>query len=245
LSALTRKQVAGRIVVVIDVLRAGTTLVTALAHGCRYARAFETVEAARQAAARLGRHSVLMGGERNRMPIPGFDCGNSPVEYTRRRCRGKVLILTTTNGTKAIARAAGAKTVLFAALCNAAAVADCLVTAQQDVTILAAGTDGEATLEDIVCAGAIVERVTRMTQNIFVEDAARIAVESYRANRRRLLRALRESYGGRELLKVGMDADIRECAKMNTFDLVPVCDRDGRIGDLRSTSVCSHRGRVR
>jgi len=228
-ASLTRKQVKGRVVVVIDVLRAGTTLVTALAHGCRKAMAFKDVTAARRAAARLGRQRVIMGGERNRVLIPGFDCGNSPLEYTPKRCSGKVLILTTTNGTKAITRAAGARRILFAALCNTAAIAACLARAKCDATLLCAGTDGETTLEDIICAGAIVDRVLRtpVAANVFVEDAARIAHESYRSNRHDLVKALRESYGGRELLKVGMDEDIVECAKLDTFELVPVCEDGG------------------
>src|SRR5262245_10548300 len=111
-------RLGGGVAVVIDVLRATTTIVHALAAGCACVRPCAEVEEARTLAGSLPAGKVLLGGERGGAPIPGFDLGNSPREYTPAVCRGLTLVLTTTNGTRALLRAAEAERVLVAAFCN-------------------------------------------------------------------------------------------------------------------------------
>src|SRR5262245_53129124 len=107
-------RLAGGLAVVIDVLRATTTIIHALAAGCSAVIPAAEVEEARERAGRMLAGKVLLGGERDGRPLPGFDRGNSPLEYTPAACRGTTLVLTTTNGTRALLRAAEAERVLVA-----------------------------------------------------------------------------------------------------------------------------------
>src|SRR5437588_8992039 len=107
-------RLTGGVAVVIDVLRAATTIVQALAAGCDAVRPCAGVEEARELAGRMRAGRVLLGGDRDGLPLPGFDLGNSPGEYSAARCRGTTLVLTTSNGTRALLHAAGAARTLVA-----------------------------------------------------------------------------------------------------------------------------------
>src|ERR1051326_3706191 len=115
---------AGSIAVVVDVLRASTTIVHALAAGCVAVRPCLEVEEARELARTFPAGTAILGGERHGKPIPGFDLGNSPGDYTAKVCKGRTLVFTTTNGTKAIHRAAGADSILIAGFENINAVCE-------------------------------------------------------------------------------------------------------------------------
>jgi len=158
--------VAGGIAVVIDVLRASTTIITALANGAARVRPMADVAAARASAAALGPGTVL-GGERGGVRIDGFDLGNSPAEYARDRVAGRSLVITTTNGTAALAACRAAREIVVGAIVNrsavvaavrrlAAAAADC-----DAVHLVCAGTDGAVTAEDVLAAGAILDAALR------------------------------------------------------------------------------------
>src|SRR5262249_46559853 len=108
-------RLAGGVAVVIDVLRAATTIIQALVAGCTAVRPCAEVEEARERAGQRGAGRVLLGGEGGGKPLPGFDLGNSPREYTAKLCRGNTLVLTTSNGTRALLRAAEAARTLVAA----------------------------------------------------------------------------------------------------------------------------------
>src|SRR5437588_13012226 len=115
---------AGGVAVVVDVLRATTTIVHALAAGCTSVRPCATVEEARELAGQMRAGRVLLGGERGGAPLPGFDLGNSPREYTAKLCHGSTLVLTTSNGTRALVRAAEAERTILAAFVNYSAVCE-------------------------------------------------------------------------------------------------------------------------
>jgi 2-phosphosulfolactate phosphatase len=138
------------VAVVVDVLRATSTIVQALASGYRRVLCCAEIDEARKLRERLG--EGVLAGERLAQAIPGFDLGNSPAEFVEPR--GETVILTTTNGTRAIvAAAAGAETVLVGSLLNLAAVADAVREAGADVEVVCAGVDGRFTLDDAYCAG--------------------------------------------------------------------------------------------
>ena len=140
------------VAVVVDVLRATSTIVQALASGYRRVLCCAEIDEARELRERLG--EGVLAGERLAQAIPGFDLGNSPAEFVEPR--GETVILTTTNGTRAIvAAAAGAETVLVGTLLNLAAVADAARDAGADVEVVCAGVDGRFTLDDAYCAGRI------------------------------------------------------------------------------------------
>ena len=217
---------AGKTVVVIDVLRATTTIVHALAAGAREVVPCLEVDEARQVAARLGVAAVL-GGERGGVAIAGFDVGNSPAEYTRERVGGKTVVFTTTNGTRAMQRCKLAGRVLLGAFVNFSAV--CRELAGNDqVALVCAGTDGHVTREDTLLAGAIVDDLAR-SKKLQLNDQALLAADAWQTavrlmTDRPLGLMLRESRGGRNLIDTGQENDIDLAAQMDRFDVVPELD---------------------
>src|SRR5207248_508469 len=149
-------RLAGGLAVVIDVLRATTTIVHALAAGCTAVRPCAEVEEARELAGEMRVGRALLGGERGGLPLPGFDLGNSPQEYTAKLCHGNTLVLTTSNGTRALLRAIEAERVLVAGFVNYSAVCEQLRHDPRPIHIVCAGTEGEVALEDALLAGALV-----------------------------------------------------------------------------------------
>ena len=146
-------EIAGRTVVVLDVLRATTSIVEAMASGARTLFPVATIEEAIGLAKTLGRDEVLLAGERKALPIEGFDLGNSPGEFTAERVGGKFVVMSTTNGTLALMAAASGERVIVGAWTNFQAVVDDLVRTEADPVFLCAGRDRVFGLEDAVCAG--------------------------------------------------------------------------------------------
>jgi 2-phosphosulfolactate phosphatase len=147
---------AGPCAVVVDVLRATTTLTVALTHGARAVIPTATTEEA--LALRRSRPATLACGERNGRIVPGFDLGNSPFEYTEERVRGQTLAFASTNGSLAMLAARGARRRVLAAFVNAAAVVES-VRRERQVTIVCAGKVGGFCLEDAACAGLLLARL--------------------------------------------------------------------------------------
>src|SRR5438105_4631211 len=132
----------GGVAVVVDVLRATTTMIYALAAGCVCVRPCAEVEEARGLADQMRAGRVLLGGERGGVPLPGFDLGNSPREFKPKLCRGSTLVLTTTNGTRALLKAAEADRVLVAGFVNYSAVCEQVRQDSRPIHIVCAGTEG-------------------------------------------------------------------------------------------------------
>jgi 2-phosphosulfolactate phosphatase len=229
----------GSVAVVIDVLRATTTIVQALASGCTAVRPCAAVEEAKALAGTMRAGRVILGGERGGTPLPGFDLGNSPREYTPRACKGNTLVLTTTNGTRALLRAADAERVLLAAFVNFSAVCEQLRQDTRPVHIVCAGTEGDVTLEDTLLAGALVDFLCDVGE-VEVNDSARLAWDCFENHGRLLLGALEVSQGGAILRRLGYDDDIRMAAEVDRFALVPELRRDplrvelGAVGIVQS-----------
>jgi 2-phosphosulfolactate phosphatase len=220
------RALTGKTVVVIDVLRATTTMVHALAAGAVEVAPFLNVEDARRLAEQIGNKAVL-GGERGGVPIPGFDLGNSPAEYTRDRVGGKSVVFTTTNGTRALERCKLAKRVLIGAFANFSAVCRELSDVS-DVAIVCAGTDGHVTREDTLLAGAIVTELAR-EKLAQLNDQALLAADAWQTAVRLLTdrplgMMLRDSRGGRNLIDTGQENDIDLAAQIDRFDVVPELD---------------------
>ncbi len=230
---------AGAVAVVIDVLRATTTIVHALAAGCRAVVPCAEIEEAQAAAGEMRVGRVLLGGERGGSPLPGFDLGNSPHEYTAGICRGNTLVLTTTNGTRALLRAAAADRVLVAAFVNYSAVCEQLRQDARPVHIVCAGTAGAVSLEDTLLAGAFVDCLCQVGE-VRLNDAARLAWDGFENHRELLLGALQLGAGGANLQRLGYDEDIRAAAQVDRFALVPELRRDplrvevGAVGIVKS-----------
>jgi 2-phosphosulfolactate phosphatase len=224
------------VAVIIDVLRATTVIVSAVAAGAKEVIPMLDIDEARQQKEILeklyGKGSVCLGGERKGVAVSGFDFGNSPQLFTPEKIGGKILILTTTNGTVAI-DAAGklkARKLYAAGLINAQAVVKRLKD-ENKIAIFCAGTDENVTEEDLLLAGCLVSRLSRYSrqgqwnhhaetakqlwENLFFTENTEIVSEFT------LLEFLRQSRGGKNLVSLKLDADIAVASKIDSIDLVP------------------------
>ncbi len=221
----------GRVVVVFDVLRATTTLTTALANGAKEVRAFDSIDSARAAAEAFDGPKLLCG-EKKTLPPEGFDLGNSPGDYTPQRVEGKTIFFTTTNGTRAIVAALNAKhpprALYAAALVNASAAARAIQQIGADVTLLCSGSDGMFSLEDFLGAGAVLDELDYTPAT----DAALAAHHAFKSARSDLHSALRSSYGGQNNIRVGLDADVKFASQLNVFDALAVIEGPPPIARL-------------
>ncbi len=213
--ALPEEQLRISACAVIDVIRATSTVVTALAHGAGVQAVAGLDEAFALKAKFPG---ALLAGERGGQALPGFDLGNSPEDFTSARVQGRRVILTTTNGTQALAACQGARAVFTASLLNLDAVAGRLREMGPPWIILCAGCNGEFGVDDAIVAGALAEALGH-------EDDPMVSV--YRSVRWDLTEALMGCDAGRELVKVGLEKDIPFCAQRNLFSIVPTLGADG------------------
>ena len=235
--AVDEKELSGSTVIVIDLLRATSTICQALASGAREVVPFLEIDDALAAAKGTDRAGIVLGGERRGGKIPGFDIGNSPAEYTSQVVEGKRVFITTTNGTRAMHHARLASRVVLGSFLNLSAVVESIKD-EASIDILCAGTDGGETGEDILAAGSIVHSLCHVdgaSSNQEINESAATAgaawgllnAKANRANRPicdELARALRDTAGGRNLIGIGLDQDIVDCAQIDRYSIVPELD---------------------
>jgi 2-phosphosulfolactate phosphatase len=223
---------AGATAVVIDVLRWSTVVVTALDNGAERVESFGTPAAAFARAGQLGRDRVLLGGERGNVALEGFDVGNSPGEYAAARVSGRTVLTTTTNGTGALLAAAGAHEVVIASFRNLAAVTGHLrgaLGAGRAVVFVPAGQEGREALEDLGCAGALIDALAgdsadRATQ---LDAGAQAARERWTRAGRDVERILDQAPHAATLRAAGFGADVEFCARRDASVAVPVLSSPG------------------
>ncbi len=199
--------------VVVDVLRASSSIATALSNGC--VGIYPITEPA-EAFPFASDPDVLACGERNGVRIGGYDLGNSPAEFTRENVGNKRLVMCTTNGTRAIRAASACRRLFVGCFLNAPAVASRLLGDGDDVTILCAGQDGNFSLEDTLCAGMILSELEGE-----MSDAAVACVAIFEQYQDRIAEVLLESEHGRFLQEIGFGDDIEYCARTGVLDTVP------------------------
>jgi 2-phosphosulfolactate phosphatase len=212
--------VSGRVVVVVDVVRATSSIVEALANGARAIYPTTGTEEAIKLANSLGREDTLLCGERKGRKIEGYDLGNSPAEFTRDRVDGKRLVMNTTNGTRAFLAVGGADRVVAGSFLNLGAVARA-VAGPHSLLLVCAGREDRFCLEDAVCAGQLVGRlVGDEGREEGLGDAARAA--------HRLARDvevdgafLASTQAGEALAAIGLEGDLELCARTDRHALVP------------------------
>ena len=212
----------GRAVVVFDVLRATTSMTAALAAGVQEIRVFPDLEYARRAAQHHTAGPRILSGEENCLAPPGFDLGNSPGAFNSREHRGRVIFMSTTNGTRAIIAATGAAAIFVGALVNARAVADALLETGRGVTLLCAGTNGQVAMEDLLGAGAVLDAMTEAEPSRVRPsgDVAHVAQRLFRSARSDLRAALAQSQGGRNVIEAGLPQDVDFAARLDALDVV-------------------------
>lgn len=216
----------GEVAVVVDVLRASTVMVHALGAGVESIRPCLEIDEARRLAASLPAGTALLAGERTGLPIEGFDLGNSPGDFTPERCEGRTLVMTTTNGTRAILASREADQVLIGAFANLGAVRHALTRAGRNAHIVCAGTDGLVSFEDTLLAGALADELERAGWSLG-NDPARIAARAWASRRGEDLRSvLATGRGGLRVTELGLEKDIAAAARVDTFEVVPECAGD-------------------
>lgn len=223
-AALPPAELAGATALVIDVLRASTTIVTALAHGCLEVLPVAEVDEARRRA--RGLSGALLAGERGGDPPAGFDLGNSPLEFTRARVAARTIVFTTSNGTRALLAARPAVAVGVAGFVNLSAAADWALGQQRDLVVVCAGELGARSLEDETCAGLLVDRVLAVEPGAVATAAATAAVAGARPYAKDLARLAHDAPHARHLAAHGRGADVAACLALDTFVLVPTYRTD-------------------
>lgn len=211
-----------KLVIVIDVLRATSTMVTALANGCQAIVPALFPEEAMEK--RLMLPGALLGGERQAVRIEGFDLGNSPFDYVPEKIGGKRVIMTTTNGTRAIRAAEGAQTVWMASFLNLQSIVHSIYRRFEEkrslmgIVIFCAGTEDRFDLPDTLCAGMLIDTLGEDVQLNDLGEAAKIL---YRSVQDDLVNVIRNSQHGRRLVELGYERDVIYCATPNVLPIVP------------------------
>jgi 2-phosphosulfolactate phosphatase len=227
---LTPSETLPTCAIAVDVLRATTTMATALAAGAEAVQVFSDIDELMQISEQWAPEKRLRAGERGGAKVPGCDLGNSPLDCTPEVVSGRRLFISTTNGTRCLERIQDASTVLTAALINRAAVVDYLWRHQPEtVWIVGSGWEGSFSLEDTVCAGAIVHQLEARlaTQNhpleaLAANDEVFGAVALYRQWQDNLLGLLHYASHGQRLLRLDCHDDLKYCAQTDILDVLPM-----------------------
>ncbi len=218
--------------IAIDVLRATTTISTALDAGAEAIQVFSDMEKLMQVSEEWLPEKRLRAGERGGATVAGCDLGNSPLDCTPERVQGRRLFISTTNGTRALQRVQDAPVVLAAALVNRKAVVEYIL-AQQPETIwlVGSGWEGSYSLEDTVCAGAIAHSLlTQLNcplEELVGNDEVVGAISLYAQWKDQLLEMFHQASHGKRLLRLGVVEDLKYCAQTDTLDVLPIQKEPG------------------
>lgn len=214
------------VLVVVDVLRASSSIVTLLERGAARVIAAASIDEARALHTRLPDH--VLCGEKDGLPPPGFDYGNSSSEFARLELGGRAVILATSNGTRILAALADAPAVVTGCLLNRTAAARAAVqiasARELDIAVVCSAAYGGSTfvLEDALGAGAIVDAALAAAPSLQAGDAARFAGDAFAATRAHLADAVASAYHARELIEAGLAEDVTYCARLDVSDVAPL-----------------------
>lgn len=209
-----------KIVVVIDVLRATSVITTALKNGAKSVIPFLTVEEAFEKQKELGKENCVLGGERKAVKIEGFDFSNSPLEYSKDIIKDKHLIITTTNGTRALTGCRMAERIFVGAMINGGALAKKLADINKDVVIVNAGTNGQFSMDDYICTGFIINELMKYTSKLDMTDIAKAAAITYKEHRD-IVDYIKEARHYNVMMGLNLQKDIEYCIQKNITQVVP------------------------
>jgi 2-phosphosulfolactate phosphatase len=236
---ITPAVVAGRLVAVIDVLRASTSIAIALSNGAKTILPFTSADEAILRSKNLDRDSLVLAGEKDMFPISGFDLGNSPQAFSADAVDGKTVLLTTTNGTKTLLMLQGASDIVIASYVNFGAMNAMLraaARANTDITIVCAGREGHFSLEDAACAGRYARAVTEKLESTTQNDAAQACALIDRKYGDNIQEIFEDSVHGKALIEAGFGDDLIAAAALDSCPVVPVY-RERQITRLGSESA--------
>lgn len=216
---VNRDQLLGKAIVVIDVLRATTVMVTAMQHGAKQIVPFESVEALW---AHPGAQEMLKCGERRAQKIQGFDFGNSPLEMTNKGISGKTLLMTTTNGTATLKACDVGERIFIGSYINALPLAQKLTFEKKDVVIVCSGTNLQTSVDDVIAAGKIIAHLKGLNESLVLSDMAAMANYLYDSTKPVLGPFLSENCSHyKRLQALGAFEDLDYCFSEVAVDLVP------------------------
>ncbi len=218
--------------IAVDVLRATTTMATALNNGAEAVQVFSNLDKLMVESEKWPADKRIRAGERGGGKVDGFEMGNSPLDCTPEKVGGKRIFISTTNGTRALERVQSAAIVLTAALINRKSVVQFLLKEKPEtIWIVGSGWEGSYSLEDTVCAGAIAQSL--LAESLLAEsgipaiefagnDEVYAAIALYLHWQDRLHELLERASHGQRLLGLGVIEDLKYCAQMDTLDVLPV-----------------------
>jgi len=220
---IKNRRLSDKLIVVIDVLRASSTIITALAYGCRGLVPILSPEQAKEKAQQFKKEEVLLGGEREGRKIKGFDLGNSPREYQKEIVEDRIIIFSTTNGVKTLERIRGAFRIIIASFLNLQATFNYCSKFQGDILLACAGKEGYFSLEDTVCAGMLINSLRDIysdtCQGVDANLTAQVLYKKFGNN---ILEMLRKSQHGQYLESIGLRKDLEFCSQLDIFNIVPI-----------------------
>jgi 2-phosphosulfolactate phosphatase len=220
---LGERGLSGRVVAVIDVLRATSTIVEAIANGARAVLPTADMDDAVRLAQSIGRNEVVLCGERRSRKIEGFDLGNSPAEFTSAAVADKLVIMTTTNGTPALIAGSSAARCVAAAYLNISAVVADLIAQAKPIVLLCAGRGGRFSLDDAICAGSVARSLRKeLGRKVRMNDSARAAMALERRYGSHLDAVILRTAAAGQLIEAGYAEDIAFCLTRDRHDVVPV-----------------------
>jgi 2-phosphosulfolactate phosphatase len=235
---LDEMQLKDKNIVIIDVLRASTTIATALVNGAKEIIPVNSVENAVKISGSLFGDVTLRAGERNAKMIEGFNLGNSPSEFSEEVVKGKSIIFMTTNGSVAIVKGKHAKNLVVAGFINLSLVVDFLIKLDSNFIILCAGKENSFCIEDAVCAGRILNIFAKETgSNLIVDDAGEASVALDKAYGKSILKMLKNSEHGKYLTEIGFGDDLKAGADIDSMEVLP--SQIGNVIRLHKTSDSS------
>jgi 2-phosphosulfolactate phosphatase len=218
-------QLRDKNVLVIDVLRSSTTVITALANGAREIIPVASVESAVKISGSLFGDVMLRGGERNGRMIQGFNLGNSPLEYTEATVKGKSIIFCTTNGAVAMTKCRYARMMGVTGFVNISKSVELLQGVEGDALLLCSGRTGATSgfsIEDTVCAGMMIDMLLEAdAAAVELADSSLAALSLYKRYARSIPKLLRECDHGKYLAEIGFEEDLALCSKVDTIPVVP------------------------
>lgn len=212
----------GKTTVVIDVLRATSTIIAALDNGAREIIPVDTVDFAVKVSGSAFGGQTLLAGERNTIKVEGFALGNSPLEFSKEIVAGKSIILYTTNGSKAIIKAKFSENLFIASFNNLGILAKLLYEMGRDIEILCSGSNGQFCIEDTVCAGKLISEIQKLDKNIELSDASLASVSLAKSFGSNILRMLKNSEHGKLLIENGFGNDLKFVSKLNISKTIPM-----------------------
>lgn len=207
--------------VVIDVLRASSTIITALNNGAKEIIPVSGIESAvKLSGGMFGGHTLLCG-ERNTKKIDGFALGNSPLEFIKELVENKTIVLYTTNGTKALVKSKFSENLFVGSFLNLNFLTNHLLNLKNDIEIVCSGRNNSFSLEDALCAGFIADKILQKEKEAVLTDSTKTAITLKKKYGQNIFETLKDSEHGKILIENGFEDDIEYCSKNSVIDIIP------------------------